>query len=92
MLRVGGVDIHVDSCKAVSPTMLLDRRGRGGGEEQTGMTMRSPANLGSPTDNICKDIRCGPGVRVIYQAVDLIVCGIVDSESLLDEVFADVGG
>ena len=68
------------------------RERREGERRQTGMAMGSPPNLGSPTDDICEDIRCGPGVRVIYQAVYLIICGIVDSESLRDELFADVGG
>ena len=55
------------------------------------MAMRSPPNLGSPTNDVRKDVGGRPWIRVIYQAVDLVIRSIVDSQSLLDELFADVG-
>lgn len=54
------------------------------------MTMRTPPHLCSATNDIGKDIRCGPGIRIIYQAIYLIICSIVDAEALFDELLADV--
>ena len=56
------------------------------------MTMCSPTNLGAPANNVRKNVGGRPWIGVMYQAIDLVIGSIVDSQSLLDELFADIGG
>ena len=55
------------------------------------MPMRSPSDLASSAYNVREYVGSRPRIRVVYQAIDFVIRSVVDSESLLDEIFPDEG-
>ena len=53
--------------------------------------MSTPTDLSPPADNVGEDVRRGPWIRVMDNGVDLIFSGIVDTQTLLQEMLVDIG-
>ncbi len=52
--------------------------------------MSRPSDLSSSTDDIGKDVRGRPWIRIVYQSIDFLICRVINSESFLDQTFPDV--
>ena len=89
MFGVGSVDVDISGYDYSQFMYCLDERGAGEKEAQTRMPMRSPSDLGSSAYDVCEYVGGRPWIGVIYQAIDFVIRSVVDSESLLDEVFPD---
>ena len=76
---------------SVHVMLRLKRSRRNGERVQTRMPMRSPSDLGSSAYDVREYVGGRPWIRIIYQAIDFVIRCVVDSESLLDEIFPDEG-
>ena len=54
------------------------------------MTVCAPTDLRPAANDIRERVRGGPCLGVVDKAVNLFVCGVVDTEAVFEEVGADV--